>query len=115
MPTKTHQALSEGEETFRQHCKAYLSVIKRMPDREYQFAKEEGRRWRFDFAWPEQKVAAEINGGTWTNGRHNRGSSMAKEYEKLNHASLGGWRVFQFTTEMVLSGTAIDMIVTALA
>jgi hypothetical protein len=110
MPSKLPKALSEGEETFALHC----TIYKLSPEREYLFAKEEGRKWRFDFAWPEQKVAAEINGGTWTNGRHNRGSSMSKEYEKLNHAALGGWRVFQFTTETVQSGSAIDMIVTAL-
>jgi len=110
VPTKLPKALSEGEETFQLHCKIYnLS-----PEREFYFAKDEGRLWRFDFAWPDKKVAAEINGGTWTNGRHNRGSSMAKEYEKLNHASLGGWRVFQFTTETVQSGNAIDLIVMAL-
>lgn len=29
---------------------------------EFYFAKELGRRWRFDFAWPEQLVAVEIEG-----------------------------------------------------
>lgn len=32
------------------------------PEREYYFAKSIGRRWRFDFAWPAQRLAVEIEG-----------------------------------------------------
>ncbi len=31
------------------------------PAREYRFHRE--RRWRFDFAWPDYKVAVEVEGG----------------------------------------------------
>jgi hypothetical protein len=31
------------------------------PEREYVFA--EGRRFRFDFAWPRQRLAVEVDGG----------------------------------------------------
>lgn len=32
------------------------------PDTEHYFAKELGRRWRFDYAWPDRMLALEIEG-----------------------------------------------------
>ena len=40
------------------------------PEREYIFAPP--RRWRFDFRWPGHMLAVEVEGGVYTNGRHNR-------------------------------------------
>jgi hypothetical protein len=37
------------------------------PEREYRF--DAKRRWRFDFCWPEQRLASEVEGGTWSGGR----------------------------------------------
>ena len=51
------------------------------------------RRWRFDLAWPDQKVALEVQGGNFSNGRHTRGAALLKEWEKLNTAACMGWRV----------------------
>ncbi len=100
--------MSEGEELFALHCKAEgLS-----PVREWSFAKP--RRWRFDFAFPKEKLAVEIEGGTWIQGRHNRGSSIEKDLEKYNTAALLGWTVLRFTPAMVKSGAAINLVLEAL-
>src|SRR5260363_408002 len=40
------------------------------PQREYRF--DAMRRWKFDFAWPNWKIAVECEGGIWTQGRHTR-------------------------------------------
>jgi very-short-patch-repair endonuclease len=93
---------SRGEETFAVHCKVY----KLTPAREFRF--HPLRRWRFDFAFPDVKLAVEVEGGTWAGGRHNRGAGMAEDMNKYNAATLAGWRVLRYTTEMVQSGTAID-------
>ena len=61
------------------------------PVAELQFAPD--RKWRFDFAWPHKKVALEVQGGLFVNGRHSRGAALMKEHEKLNRAAAMGWRV----------------------
>ena len=60
---------------------------------QFEFRFHPPRKWRFDIAWPEQRVAVEVQGGIWTAGRHNRGAAMLKEWEKLNTAACDGWRI----------------------
>lgn len=67
--------------------------------REYKF--HTTRNWRFDFAWPEARVAVEIEGGVWQRGRHTRGTGFIGDCEKYNAAVLDGWRVFRLTGEMI--------------
>lgn len=75
-----------------------------MPERQFLF--HAVRRWRFDFAWPEIKLAIEIHGGNFSFGGHNRGAQQAKDYEKGNEAILAGWRVLQFGTKQM--GNPLD-------
>lgn len=60
------------------------------------------RKFRADFYLPKYRTVIEINGGQFMGGRHNRGG---KGYEtdlyKLNLAQLYGYKVFQFTYEML--------------
>ncbi len=85
-----------------------------VPLTEYAFAKAEGRRYRFDFCWVEQKVAAECEGGTWVKGAHSRGKHFESDAEKYNLAALLGYRVLRFTTDMVADGRALATIERAL-
>jgi len=80
-----------------------------LPEREYRFAPP--RRWRFDFAWPDRKLAVEVEGGIWVRGRHNRGAGFVRDCEKYNTAVLLGWRVLRFTPGMIRSGEAIKAII----
>lgn len=61
------------------------------------------RNWRFDFAWPRIQfegrfgresggVYLEVQGGIFVQGRHTRGAALLKEWEKLNEATILGWR-----------------------
>jgi very-short-patch-repair endonuclease len=75
---------------------------------EYQF--HPTRKWRFDFAGSmthkDFKLAIEIEGAHWIQGRHNRGSGFEKDIEKYNSATVLGFAILRFTTKMVLDGTA---------
>ena len=66
------------------------------------------RKWMFDRAWPDRMLAVEIDGGTWSGGRHTRGSGYEKDCEKLNEAALLGWTVLRFTSNMVCDGRAME-------
>lgn len=73
--------------------------------REYRFHPE--RRWRFDFAWPEQSVAVEIEGGLFSNGGHNRGAYIESTMEKYAQAAIMGWYVLRVSPKQVQSGQAM--------
>lgn len=64
---------------------------------EYRF--NEARRWRFDVAWPTHRVAVELEGGTWRNGRHTRPSGFQGDCEKYNRAVESGWHVLRYTSD----------------
>jgi very-short-patch-repair endonuclease len=89
-------------------CGADLPI----PEREYVFAKP--RKWRFDFAWPEQRVAVEVNGGRYAfaGGRH----SGEDDLEKIRRAGALGWRVLPVTPQTLRDrpGEAIDDVRQAL-
>ena len=87
------------------------------PVEEHPFAKHLGRRWRFDFAWPGQLVAVEVDGGIWMRGggRHSRGAGYEADAEKLNTAALLGWCVLRFTRRHLRDGSAVAAIREALA
>lgn len=74
------------------------------------------RRWRFDLAWVDQKLAVEIEGGAWVNGRHSRGRGFESDAEKYNAATLAGWRLLRFTPSMINADPrqVIETISTAL-
>ena len=76
------------------------------PQREYRFDPN-GRRWRFDFAWPAMKIACEVEGGRWGRGRHVRPQGFELDCIKYNSGVLLGWSVLRFTDDMVHSGMAL--------
>jgi very-short-patch-repair endonuclease len=82
------------------------------PEREYTFHPK--RKWRLDFAWESKKLAAEVEGGIWTRGRHVRGKGFEQDCYKENEALLLGWRIFHFTSTMIHNGEALQYLELAL-
>ena len=82
------------------------------PVREHKFLA--GRGWRFDFAWPERKVAVEIEGGVWSKGRHTRGSGYINDMDKYNWATLEGWKLLRFLPDQLDKTSPILMLRDAL-
>ena len=92
---------SELEQQFAVAWRCYGNGTQ--PVREYKFATSIGRKWRFDFAWPNKPgtggVCVEVDGGQWTphGGRH----ATDADRDKLNHAAAMGWRVLRFSGSML--------------
>jgi very-short-patch-repair endonuclease len=95
---------------FLQVCKSEGMPI---PIPEHRFL--HGRRFRFDFAWPEHRVALEVEGGVWTGGRHTRGKGFLADMEKYNHAAALGWLVLRCVPDTMMHRATMDFIKSALA
>lgn len=89
-----------------------LRAVGLHPDREFRF--HDTRRWRFDFCFPKQKLALEVDGGTWTGGRHTRGMGYEDDCRKFAEAAILGWRVIRATGDQVRTGMALQWVERAL-
>jgi len=112
-PKQKRAPKNDYKATFLLHLK-----FARLPEPvcEYQF--HETRKWRFDFAWPDQKCAVEYQGLNWKRDGDNSGhqsiAGLMRDFEKLTEASLLGWKLILITAESVNSGQAVAWIEKAL-
>lgn len=112
--TKTKKSRQTGNsiqirDVFTTICRTDLRVecVK-----EYKF--HPTRRWRFDYAIPEHKIALEVEGGVWTGGRHTSPKGFLGDIEKYNTATLMGWRVFRTTPDELYKLSTINLIKAAI-
>lgn len=109
------------EDLFAAQCRQY-----RLPvfERQHMFAKALlGRRWQFDFAFVDYRLAVEIdgvrvqriNGQLVVLGRHASIAGIRGDQEKLNSAILLGWSVLRFLQTDVKPELAIHMTQRVLA
>jgi very-short-patch-repair endonuclease len=70
-----------------------------VPVSEYKF--HPVRKWRFDYAYPEKRIAIEIEGGIYTAGRHTRGVGFAGDMEKYNAATMHGWSLLRYAPNKI--------------
>jgi very-short-patch-repair endonuclease len=82
---------------FQQHWRVFGSTY----EPTYEYAFHSIRRWRFDVAFVEAKVAIELDGGVYTQGRHTRGQGFEGDCEKINAALDLGWIVYRYSGRML--------------
>lgn len=70
------------------------------PVREFQFAPP--RKWRIDFAWPEDKLAVEVEGGLYIQGRHVRIRGYIGDLEKYNEIEMRGYTLLRFLPQQLM-------------
>ena len=68
------------------------------------------RKWRFDYAFPDFKVALEVEGGVFTGGRHTRSVGFMKDIEKYNTAAVLGWIVVRTVPDELYTGKTLTML-----
>lgn len=68
------------------------------------------RKWRFDYAIPDHKVALEVEGGAFLQGRHTRPSGFLKDMEKYNTATAMGWKVVRTIPKELYTQKTLDLL-----
>lgn len=68
------------------------------------------RKWRFDYAIPEYKIAIEVEGGVWTGGRHTSPKGFLGDIEKYNTATVMGWKVLRTVPEDLCTNATLELI-----
>ena len=91
-------------------CKTdlHIEVVK-----EYKF--HPVRKWRFDYAIIDHKIALEVEGGVWTGGRHTSPKGFIGDMEKYNTATLMGWRVLRVTPDDLYKPNTLNLLKTAIS
>ena len=76
------------------------------PEHRFAAKSDYKRQWQFDWAWIDERVAVEVDGGTHLVVRGVAVGSHAQDddYLKINAANDLGWRVFRITTSMLKNG-----------
>ncbi|PRY10305.1 hypothetical protein CLV24_11433 [Pontibacter ummariensis] len=110
---KKSEADRQLEEALQQHrIKELNKATGEEVVAEHRFHPE--REWRFDFYLPQSRVAIEVEGGVWTQGRHTRGKGYIGDMEKYNSAQTMGIKVLRFTPDQLLKPKALKVIRQAL-
>ena len=112
---------SNLEDLFYSQCKAaglplparqlrLIPIQRQKPDH----PRELMTRHKVDFAWIDEAIVLEVQGGTWGGGRHTRGKGYAGDCWKMAALQLCGWIVYYATGDQVKSGEALAWITEAL-
>ena len=76
---------------------------------------ESNRRFAYDFCFVDQRLLVEVQGSVWVaHTGHTSGAGVTRDADKLNLATMHGYRVLQFTGDMVKNGKAVQVLQTCL-
>lgn len=83
------------------------------------------RKWRFDFAWPDKRVALEVEGGVFgfrdpktgkmRKGAHGSISGIKRDIEKYNYAAAMGWLVIRCLPSNLLDPETREFLAAAMS
>lgn len=110
MTSKKATSKAKAKEQARKLAQLVELNLIDLPGHKKEFRFHPVRRWRFDYAWPDIKIALEVHGGVFTNGRHTRGKGFTEDKVKMNTAQLLGWIVIEATTAHVKNGQMLTWI-----
>jgi hypothetical protein len=94
------KTVSKYSKSIPDYCAPIVSALKTLginSVREYKFLHD--RRFKFDIAILEHKIAIEFEGGIFKQGRHTRGKGYSNDAKKYNLAVRHQWKLLRYTTE----------------
>lgn len=98
--------------TFEQ--KAFIQLCKDSgcPSPDYEFRFNKIRRWRVDYYFENgrRRLALEVEGGAWSNGRHVRGTGFIGDIEKYNALTLEGIWLLRVVPKDLLTVKTVEMV-----
>lgn len=68
------------------------------------------RKWRIDYAIIPHKIAIEVEGGAYTNGRHTRPMGFVNDMEKYNALTVHGWRLIRVQPKDLVTVKTLNLI-----
>lgn len=107
--TNANHARWKTREAANSSAKLYplvgLCVGAGVPSPRPEFEFHPVRKWRFDYAWPDEKIAVEIEGGIWREGggAHSHPLNIERDIDKYNAAAVLGWRILRVAPENMLN------------
>ena len=104
------QAAAQERAQFVAYCRA-----NGLPEPEPECGFHPERAWRFDYGWREHRVALEVEGGAFTQGRHTRGAGFAEDVDKYSEAAALGWRIVRTLPKHLYDATTLDRLKRALS
>lgn len=120
---RKHKTNVSTQETVDLFPKLVLSETGLTCVKEYEF--HPSRKWRFDYAIVEIKMAIEVEGGVFktrtyqnkkgqtiitTGGRHNSATGYLNDIEKYNAAALAGWTLYRVTPQTLTKSPTFEAI-----
>lgn len=108
----------KGKKVFLLYCHKYPMFFRlirdnpSIPEPIEEFKFHPTRKWRVDICWPDQKLALEIEGGTFMAKGGHRGSisGYVKDMEKYNALSILGYSLLRFTPQQMESCESYDYL-----
>lgn len=79
-----------------------------LPPAEEQHRFHPTRKWLFDFAWPDSKIAVEIDGLVHSGkGAHQTVQGILADAEKNEAALRAGWKVYRVPGQWIATGSRL--------
>ena len=117
IPSAASLRVLRGRAKAKERAERFVLLLRAsrvaVPTQEFRFWP--GRKFAFDFAWPDQMVALESEGGAWSGGAHTRGAHFASDCLKYTEAAIRGWCVVRVLSGQLATDATVDLVRRALA
>lgn len=106
----TNKSRSEAEEEL-----TFQMMAAGLPPFQRQARFDKKRKFLADFLFETQRLIVEVQGGTWTGGRHVHPKGYEDDCERMIIAQLNGYRIAYVTSDMVWDGRALKWVIALIA
>jgi len=107
--TKTVAKVSSESEAEAQLAQAFTDAGLTGWVQQYRYVK--GRKHRADFAFPEQRLIVEVDGGVYNRKAHGSISGILRDMERSNLAAVNGYRVMRYTPSVIKSKKQLEKLI----